>query len=107
MLTIPLKPGADFEIVVPVYVDGEVRDLTGWSIHSQVRRGATLVADLTATSVDPASGVVTLTATPEQTRTWEAKKHLIDILLVDEEGKTIITPTFVIEVEPRITDAPQ
>lgn len=104
-MTTDFKRGQTFSYAGQVLNEGQVTDFTGWSISSQLRTCGRreLVQALTASFLDPSTGLVSLKATAEQTTVWPLDLLMLDIRLQDPAGQVVISDTVMISVVERVT----
>lgn len=94
--------GSTFSVGGAFQLDGDPVDMTGWSIVAQVHdaSGVKLIADLTATWLDPTKGAIQLSAS--DTSGWTPGKARIDVAVRDFNGNQYVSqPDFF-----RIIDTP-
>lgn len=78
---------------------GPARDLTGWSLRSQVRSHAgALLAELAVAVTDATEGRYTLTAPAATTATWAPGQARMDIEYTDPAGVVQSSETVVVHV---------
>lgn len=107
MATITLKRGDTFQIAV----ETPGKDLTGYTVRSQVRRGTSLIHTLTLTDFLPGPGgsMFQLIAfnpggtLPGATVGWPVGELLCDIEYTAPSGLVVSTETFTIECVADIT----
>lgn len=106
-MTTDFKRGQTFAYAGQILNNGEVMDFTGWSISAQLRTSGTrkLVQALSATFVDAATGVVSLSATAEETTDWPLQLLVMDVRLQDPGGNVVLSDTSTINIVERITYA--
>lgn len=95
---IKFKRGNSF-ILACQYKGGPI---TGWTIKSQLRKNGELVAELTVTIVNDATGDFKLEYSGD-TLIWPASSLSCDIRYTTDTGQVISTETFLIEVVKEIT----
>ena len=101
---ITIKRGDTCRLVCAVTIDGDPADITGWSIRSYVRRGKTLVGELTATITDAANGAFTLLEkVAGMTEEWTPGSHTMDIEYTNASNVIFSTETIDVTVIPDIT----
>ena len=98
MATINLKQGDTVDWVVTLNESGVAVDITSWTIRAQIRAGDTLIASLTVTLVDAASGLFRLSATAGQTDSWSAGSHSCDVEFTDDNSIVFSTETFTVSI---------
>lgn len=94
--------GTTFRVAGSFQLDGASTDMTNWAVNAAIHdaAGETLIANLTATFLDAANGVVQLTA--GSTSAWPAGKARIDVAVRDPQGNQYVsTPDYF-----RIIDTP-
>lgn len=105
------KRGDTFDISGDVLINGELRDLTGWTVRSQLRAkdpyaplGTNqLICELVATITSGPSATVRLEAPDAQTKTWPLGGAYLDIQLIDPAGEKCSTPTLELTIIPGVT----
>lgn len=103
-MAITHKRGDSFEVLVEVALNGQIVDLTGWTIRSQIRDGAkNLLKELTIQAVDLSEGKFIMTATSTETEAWSPASYNCDIEFIDPAGFVISSDTFPITVVRDIT----
>lgn len=104
-MTTDFKRGQSFAYAGQVLNDGVVMDFTGWTIAAQLRTSfrRELVQGLTAAFVNPATGIVSLTATAEQTSAWPLQLLMLDIRLQSPAGQVVLSDTVMINVAEPVT----
>ncbi len=100
-MQIPFKRGDTFLLEGTVTQGSTPKDITGWTIRSQVRNGEALVASLEVLYTDRLLGKYQLRATT--TSNWPARTLLCDIEYTTSSGQIASTETFEIEVAADIT----
>ena len=107
-MAIKFKRGGTFELPqITFYKNkaaGEYQSLEDVIITSHIKNGSTLVAQLTPTIIDAATGKFSLKCN-ESTEDWPAKTLSCDIRFVLKSGFILPSKTFEIEVEKNITTA--
>lgn len=98
MATINHKQGDTLDWVITLTDTGTAVDITTWSIRAQIRASDTLIATLTVTVVDAASGLFRLSATAAQTDSWAAGNHSCDIEFTDGSSNVFSTETFTVSI---------
>ena len=103
MISIPFKRGDTFRIQCAVSegVPAVAKDLTGFTIRSTVKKGTTVVAELTHSWVDRAGGTYQLE--DMTTTTWPVAKLVCDIEYTSGDGTIRSTETFEIDSQADIT----
>jgi hypothetical protein len=103
-MAITHKRGDTFEVLVEVALNGQIVDLTGWTIRSQIRDGAkNLLKELDIDPVDLAQGQFLMTATDTETRQWPPASYSCDIEFIDPAGFVISSDTFPVTVLRDVT----
>ena len=100
---IDIKRGDTFIIQVQVSQDSTGIDIYGWTIKSQIKKGSTLIEELTYTPVDLSTGVYQLSCIPTKTALWPVGVLDCDIQYTTTTGQVISTDTFQINVIKDIT----
>lgn len=98
---VPFKRGDTFLIEAEVKIDGVVRDITGWVVKVQVRKGATLIAELDIEYTDRVNGLYRLRK--DVTTDWGLGELSCDIQYTTDALQIISTETFIIACEADIT----
>jgi hypothetical protein len=98
MATINHKQGDTLDWVITLTEGGTAVDITSWTIRAQIRAGDTLIASLTVTVVDAASGLFRLSATAGQTDSWSAGSHSCDVEFTDDNSIVFSTETFTVSI---------
>ena len=103
-VTYPLKRGDTLTIPFRLAnADDSPVDITGWTITSMVRYGATKIADLAVLVTDAAQGEFELSADAATTSTWKPKSHKTDVQFEDTNGDVKSSQTFYLDIEEDIT----
>jgi hypothetical protein len=98
MATINHKQGDTLDWVITLTEGGTAVDITSWTIRAQIRAGDTLIASLTVTLVNAASGLFRLSATAGQTDSWSAGSHSCDVEFTDDNSIVFSTETFTVSI---------
>ena len=98
MATINHKQGDTLDWVITLTEGGTAVDITSWTIRAQIRAGDTLIASLTVTVVNAASGLFRLSATAGQTDSWSAGSHSCDVEFTDDNSIVFSTETFTVSI---------
>jgi len=103
MATITHKRGDTFELSCTLENEGNIVDITNFTITSQLRLpDDTLLQALTVTVTDAAAGAFTLSATATETEGWDVASYQCDIEFIDD-GEVNSSETFVLNVIKDIT----
>lgn len=86
------KRGDTFICQVAVTQDSTPKDLSGWTVRSQVRDNDTLVADLEFSWVDQTAGTYQLRL--DDTTAWPTKLLQCDIEYTTDAAQVVSTETF-------------
>lgn len=92
---IQYKRGDTFTLKGVVKIDGVVQDISQWGIRSHVRKGATLVEELSVTKVEPASGVYSLTGGGNVS--WPIGELTFDVEYTTPFGQIVSTQSIAIQ----------
>lgn len=103
MATINHKQGDTLDWVINLTEGGTAVDITSWNIRSQIRSGDTLLATLTLTVVNAASGLFRLSATAAETDALASGSHSCDIEFTDENSIVFSTETFGVNILEDVT----
>ena len=103
-MAITHKRGDSFEVLVEVALNGQIVDLTGWTIRSQIRDGnKNLLKELDIQAVDLSQGQFIMSATSTETEAWTPASYSCDIEFIDPAGFVISSDTFPVTVVRDIT----
>lgn len=105
MVSIKFKRGDTFVLDGVVSEAGQVLDITGWTVKSQVRLGAQLLAELQVQYTDRPNGKYRLLADPVVTATWPVNKILADVEYTTAAGQVVSTETFEVDCQMDVTRA--
>lgn len=97
-----IKRGDTFALEASAKEGAVAQNITGWTIRSHVRRGNTLIADLTVTYLDRPGGIYRLSA-PLGTTGWPVGELRQDIEYTTASGQIASTETFVFECVEDVT----
>lgn len=107
MQPIQFKPGTTFEYIGSLTVDGELQDLTGATITTEVRtRGGAVAIACSVEIIPDELGNLTqfrVHADPAATAACPLGALLSDIIYAWPDGTVEATPTFPVEAVRRIT----
>jgi hypothetical protein len=104
MSNITHKRGDTFEVVVDFTLNGQVVDITGWQVRSQIRSATkTLLKELDIVRLNDVTGTFSLNATSSETEAWQPGAYDCDIEFIDQLGFVISSDTFSVSVIRDIT----
>jgi hypothetical protein len=103
-MAITHKRGDTFEVIVDFTLNGQVQNLTGWTIRSQIRDGnKNLLKELDIVRINDSQGRFSLNATDVETRQWPPATFQCDIEFIDPFGFVVSSDTFNVNVVRDIT----
>jgi hypothetical protein len=103
-MAITHKRGDTFEVVVQFTLNGQVQDLTGWQVRSQIRSATkVLLKELDVVRVDDEGGIFTLNCPASETEAWEQGAYTCDIEFIDPSGFVLSSNTFSVSVIRDVT----
>ena len=103
-MAIAHKRGDTFEIIVEFTLNGQVQDLTGWGIRSQIRDGnKALLKELDIVEIDFSEGTFALNCPASETVNWSPATYQCDIEFIDPSGFVVSSDTFAVNVIRDIT----
>lgn len=91
---IPFKQGDSFVLEGAVTEANLAKDMTGWSVVSELRSRGALVCTLTFAWVNQTAGTYRLSALPAATRNWPVAVLDIDVQYTSPSGQVTSTVTF-------------
>lgn len=102
---IVIDQGVDYSTNVTLTDEDEnVIDLTGYTANSQIRKTFTSSNAVTfSTSISPASGIVTLSLTANQTSNIASGRYVYDVFLTNGSGVKSRIVEGIVTVTPRVT----
>lgn len=101
-----IDQGSDFSTIVTLTnADGSVRDLTGYSISSQIRRGfeSTSYVSFNATIYDALTGKIKLNLTNIQTSAMKAGRYVYDVELTSGQNTKSKPLKGLVIIDPEVT----
>lgn len=102
MSTFVHKIGATLYLVGELRLNGQVQDMTGWAVRSQMR-GPAGVVDLVCEWLDPAAGALSVGAPAADQAGWRAGRYAIDVRLTSPAGVVLISASRDVQLVAAVT----